>query len=212
MALKCLAFDCDGVLLDSVPVKTRAFARLAAPYGEEAKDRMVMYHTIHGGVSRYLKFEWFFKEILGRDITEAEKKDWADRFVEYALDEVRKCAIIPGVLDVLQTWQGKLSIYVCSGAPQPELEQVLGERKLAGYFNGIYGYPPIKSELLKEIIRSQPQLTPDETLMVGDAITDEDAALQAGCHFYGTGPELKGGNFPWSLDLIPLNAWIKAHV
>ena len=26
MALKCLVFDCDGVILDSVPVKTRAFA------------------------------------------------------------------------------------------------------------------------------------------------------------------------------------------
>lgn len=36
MALKCLVFDCDGVILDSVPVKTRAFARLAEPYGEEA--------------------------------------------------------------------------------------------------------------------------------------------------------------------------------
>ena len=53
MALKCLVFDCDGVILDSVPVKTRAFARLAEPYGEEARDRFVMYHTVHGGVSRY---------------------------------------------------------------------------------------------------------------------------------------------------------------
>ena len=31
MALKCLVFDCDGVILDSVPVKTRAFAVWPSP-------------------------------------------------------------------------------------------------------------------------------------------------------------------------------------
>ena len=33
MALQCLVFDCDGVLLDSVPIKTRAYARIAEPLG-----------------------------------------------------------------------------------------------------------------------------------------------------------------------------------
>ena len=28
MPLQCLVFDCDGVILDSVPVKTRAFAQI----------------------------------------------------------------------------------------------------------------------------------------------------------------------------------------
>ena len=88
MALKCLVFDCDGVILDSVPVKTRAFARLAEPYGEEARDRFVMYHTVHGGVSRYKKFEWFFREILDREITPAESEEWGRRFAEYALHGV----------------------------------------------------------------------------------------------------------------------------
>ena len=35
MKLECLVFDCDGVILDSVPVKTRAFGRLAEPFGPE---------------------------------------------------------------------------------------------------------------------------------------------------------------------------------
>lgn len=211
MPLKCLVFDCDGVLLDSVPVKTRAFARLAEPYGKEAMDRFVMYHTVHGGVSRYRKFDWFFREVLGREIAPAESKAWGDKFVEYALDEVRKCEMIPGALATLQAWQGKLPMYVCSGAPREELETILKERGLAHYFEGIYGSPPAKGELLKEIIRSQPELIADETLMVGDAITDVDASRAAGALFYGVGPELKGGDFPWSEDLTPLNAWIEAH-
>ncbi len=110
MKLECLVFDCDGVILDSVPVKTRAFARLAEPFGPEARDRFVMYHTVHGGVSRYRKFAWFFREVLGREITPEESQAWGQRFAEYALDEVRRCALIPGAADVLATWRGRLPL------------------------------------------------------------------------------------------------------
>lgn len=211
MAIRCLVFDCDGVLLDSVPVKTRAFGRLAAPYGREAEDRFVMYHTVHGGVSRYRKFEWFFREVLGREITPAESEEWGRKFAEYAFDEVRRCALIPGARETLEEWHGRLPMYVCSGAPREELEVILKERGLIHFFAGVYGSPPAKAELLKEIVRSQPEIAPDEVLMVGDAVTDEDAASQAGTLFYGVGPELKGGQFPWSENLLPLNDWIRLH-
>lgn len=212
MSLKCLVFDCDGVLLDSVPVKTRAFGRLAEPFGEEARDRFVLYHKVHGGVSRYRKFEWFFREVLGREITPEESELWGKKFSEYALDEVRRCDLIPGALQTLEHWHGKLPLYVCSGAPTQELKEVLTERSLAQFFEGIYGSPPAKGQLLKEIIRSQSALLPDEALMIGDSVTDEDAAKEAGSQFYGIGAELKGGKFPWSENLLALNAWIEANV
>lgn len=212
MSLKCLVFDCDGVLLDSVPVKTRAFGRLAEPYGPEARDRMIMYHTLHGGVSRFSKFAWFFDEILGRPITPGESAAWGKKFEEYALDEVRRCDMIPGARETLEHWHGKLPMYVCSGAPASELELVLGERGLRKYFDGVYGSPPAKNLLLAGIVKSQPQLTADETLMVGDASTDRDAAEYAGTLFYGVGEQLKGGPFPWSEDLRPLDGWIAGHV
>ena len=211
MALKCLVFDCDGVILDSVPVKTRAFARLAEPYGEEARDRFVMYHTVHGGVSRYKKFEWFFREILDREITPAESEEWGRRFAEYALDEVRRCELIPGIARVLEHWQGKLPLYVCSGAPHEELNFILKERGLDSCFTGIYGSPPSKAKLLAMIV-DKACVLPDEVLMVGDASTDRNAAEEVGTLFYGTGPDLRGGDFPWGPDLTGLDAWIAEHV
>lgn len=212
MGLKCLVFDCDGVLLDSVPVKTRAFGRLAEPYGEEARDRFVMYHARHGGVSRYRKFAWFFREILNRDITPEESGEWGRKFAEYALDEVRRCPMIPGALDVLEKWRGKLPLYVCSGAPSEELELVLGERELRKYFAGVFGSPPAKDELLRQIVHDVARVEPEQTLMVGDAVTDRNAAEKVETLFYGVGPELKGGPFPWSMTLEPLNAWIEEHL
>lgn len=209
--IKCLVFDCDGVLLDSVPVKTRAFARLAAPYGKEAEDRFVMYHMRHGGVSRYKKFAWFFEEILDKKITPEESEAWGRKFVEYALEEVRTCPIIPGALEVLKEWYGKLPMYVCSGAPVQELEFVLDERGLRNYFAGVFGSPPAKSELLKNIVQLQKDLIPQEFVMTGDATTDVDAAEIAGTRFYGIGAGLKGGNFPWSPDLTAFNDWLRKY-
>lgn len=211
MALKCIAFDCDGVILDSVPVKTKAFGRLVEEYGPEARDRFVMYHTTHGGVNRALKFAWFFREYMNREITPEESAEWGRRYEDLALDEVRKCGLIPGALETLKKWHGVLPMYVCTGAPQPEVQRILEEKGLARYFTGIYGYPPIKPRLLGEIINNACVL-PRETLMVGDSSTDRDAAEENDTLFYGVGPDLKGSLFPWSMDLTPLNAWIEGRL
>ena len=108
MSLQCLVFDCDGVILDSVPVKTRAFGRLMEPFGPEARDRFLMYHKVHGGVSRYKKFEWFYEDVLGKTITPDESEGLGNRFAEYVLDELRRCELIPGIQETLDSWRGKL--------------------------------------------------------------------------------------------------------
>lgn len=210
MSLQCLVFDCDGVILDSVPVKTRAFGRLMEPFGPEARDRFLMYHKVHGGVSRYKKFEWFYEDVLGKTITPDESEGLGNRFAEYVLDELRRCELIPGIQETLDSWRGKLPMFVCSGAPHEEVLAVLRERKLDGYFDAIHGSPPAKAVLLAQIVNTQ-KLDPADVLMVGDAPTDRDAAETVGTLFYGVGPELKGGSFPWGEDLTGLNSWIAAR-
>lgn len=211
MALTCLVFDCDGVILESVPVKTRAFGRIVESYGDEARDRMLMYHKVHGGVSRYKKFEWFFREVLGREITPEESADWGQRYAELAFEEVCRCHLVPGIQEVLDTWKGKLPMYVCSGAPHEELLQVLTGRKLDHYFVSIHGSPPAKAELLRQIVLGA-RVDPADVLMVGDASTDWQAAEAVGTQFYGRGEEVKGGPWPWGEDLTGLNDWIRENV
>lgn len=207
MALECLVFDCDGVILESVPVKTLAFARMAEPYGDEARDRLLMYHKVHGGVSRYKKFEWFFKEVLGKEITPEELTVWGEKYAQLAFEEVCRCELVPGIQDVLDTWKGRLPMYVCSGAPHEELHVILKGRGLDGYFAGIWGSPPHKTILLQSIVRDN-NFDPEKTLMVGDAPTDMQAAEAVGTHFYGRGDEVRGCFGGWGADLTGLNAWI----
>ena len=209
MALSCLIFDCDGVILESVPVKTRAFGRVAEPFGAEAVDRLLMYHKIHGGVSRYTKFAWLYREVLGREITQAELADLGRRYADIAFEEVCRCEVVPGAVSVLTRWHGRVPMYVCSGAPHEELKRILERRGLHQYFAGIYGFPPAKTALLRGIIL-RAGVDPASAVMVGDSVTDLDAAETVGTLFYGRGEDLRGGDFPWGADLTGLNQWLES--
>ena len=180
MALSLIVFDCDGVILESVDAKTKAFGQVAEPLGAEARDRLLLYHTLHGGVSRRKKFAWLYREVFHREITPEEMEDCCARFVSYALDNVLNAPLVPGVMDVLERWHGRVPMYVCSGTPQEELQSVLEQRGLARYFTGICGTPPAKAELLKGIVRKE-RIDPADAVMVGDATTDSDAAEAADC-------------------------------
>ncbi|MBQ7607595.1 MAG: HAD family hydrolase [Desulfovibrionaceae bacterium] len=209
MPLRCIVFDCDGVLLDSVGVKTLAFARLAEPYGSEAASRFVAFHEAHGGVSRYEKFAWFFKTILKRPIREEESKAWGEKFAALCAEALRQCPLIPGAREVLMRWHGVLPLFVCSGAPGKEQEAILQNHGLAQYFDAIYGAPPAKTELLAALLAER-NIHPSCALMVGDATTDRDAAFATGTHFYGVGSAIADERYPWGLDLTNLSAHIES--
>ena len=204
MSLSLIMFDCDGVILESVDAKTRAFARIGSDYGPEAAEQLVAYHNLHGGMSRYRKFEWLFTQVLDRPITEEMQQDLNTQFTGYCLDEVNRCPLVPGVQEVLDRWKGRVPMYVASGAPHDELVEVLTMRKLAGYFDGIYGSPPAKTALLQKILEKT-GIHPANAIMIGDSSTDQHSAEAVTTRFYGRGEYFRHSGHPWHADLTLLN-------
>lgn len=208
MALKLLIFDCDGVILESVDAKTRAYGRVAAEYGQEAQDKLVAYHILHGGVSRVEKFHWFFEEVLQRAPLEGENRKLLDLFEEYCLDEVTHAQLVPGILDVLKHWHGKVPMFVASGTPHLELKNVIKAQGLSEYFTNIYGTPPGKTDLLRGIL-AETGIHPSDAVMVGDSSTDQYAAEAVKCLFYGRGEYFRHSGYPWHKDLTVLNGYLE---
>lgn len=208
MPLSCIVFDCDGVILESVNVKTEAFARVAEPFGADARDRLVAYHMEHGGVSRYKKFEWLYREVLGREITSDEMDDLGRKYADYAFEGVLNAPMVPGAHDVITAWHGRVPLYVCSGAPHEELVHILTERGLARYFEAIYGSPPGKTDVLRRAVEKA-SVPPAEVVMIGDAKTDMTAAEAVGTLFYGRGEAFAATPHPWGHDLTGLNVWLE---
>ncbi len=208
MPISTLVLDCDGVILESMDIKTKAFYEMGLPYGKEAAERLQLYHIMHGGINRLVKFAWFFEEILGKPFTPSDKETWNAKFEFLTFDLIKTCPLVPGIEEVLTTWAGKMPIYVCSGASQAELDHILPLRNLDQYFTEICGAPPSKTPLLESII-IKAKADPAEVLMVGDASTDMIAAEACGTQFYGRGSYFKGGTWPWEEDLLGLNQWIR---
>ena len=59
MLLKGIIFDFDGVIADSVQVKTDAFAALYKPYGPDIVKKVVEHHEANGGMSHFEKIRLY---------------------------------------------------------------------------------------------------------------------------------------------------------
>jgi phosphoglycolate phosphatase-like HAD superfamily hydrolase len=192
--LDILAFDFDGVLCQSVEVKTAAFAALYADHGPEVVAAVVAHHRAHGGVNRLDKIRHYESALLGRPADEAAIAAKARRFACLVVDNVIAAPLMPGAEAFLDAHAGHLPLYVVSGTPQEELRHILAAKTLDRYFRGTFGAPTAKSTHLAAILKAT-GAAPDRAAMVGDALTDFNAA--AACHMRFVGLRDAGGGHPF---------------
>lgn len=179
---RCWIFDCDGVLLDSNGVKTDAFYRAALPYGEKAAQELVRYHRVHGGISRFHKFEHLFSEILKQSGFEQELEKALNIFAEKSRQGVLKAAEAPGLRNLLETLRRDgCRLFVVSGGMQSELRDVFKKRGLDGYFDNIFGSPDTKEEIIERELANG-TIEPG-AVFIGDSQYDYDAAHRFGFDF-----------------------------
>jgi phosphoglycolate phosphatase-like HAD superfamily hydrolase len=179
-------FDCDGVILDSNDVKTAAFRAVGMPYGAAEAERLVRYHQENGGVSRYEKFEVFFRDILGErryeDKLRVALTDYASR-VRAAL---RSCPEVPGAREFLER-QRKISsvrAFVISGSDEQELRHIFAERNLDRYFDGIFGSPARKQDIVAGLCSSENVFVKNlSAVLCGDSRLDYEVARACGIEF-----------------------------
>jgi HAD superfamily hydrolase (TIGR01549 family) len=178
-------FDFDGVILDSVHVKTRAFASMFQQYGPDIEKAVVDYHLAHGGVSRFKKFEHYYQNLLRKPIDEKTMTHLSREFNRLALLDVLKAPFIPGVLETLEDLKREnIPCFVASGTPDEEIKYIVEERNLSPYFLEVHGSPKKKDEILLDIA-DRYDFNLSACLFIGDAMTDYEAAQKAGACFLG---------------------------
>lgn len=180
--IKAVIFDFDGVLAESVNIKTEAFAKLFEHEEPDAVRKIVEYHIAHGGVSRFEKFRYSYREVLKRPLPDAEFNSLCERFERLVLDAVIAAEEVRGATDCLNSLKDRAMMFVVSGTPQAEMRHIVEERGLKEYFKGVYGSPETKTNLVNMILNEH-GLGAKEVIFVGDAMTDYNAAMEAGTGF-----------------------------
>ena len=63
--IRVIFWDFDGVILNSNKVRDKGFETVLSGFPKEEVDKLLKFHRQNGGLSRYVKFRYFFEEIKG---------------------------------------------------------------------------------------------------------------------------------------------------
>lgn len=184
MKPKVIIYDFDGVICDSVHVKTKAFAELYSHYGEDIQSKVVRYHLEHGGISRFEKIHYYETQLLNRPVTEGKIRELGERFASLVKNKVISCEYIPGAFEFVRIHSVYSIQYICTGTPEFEIIEIAEKRGLTSYFRGIYGSPESKVNIIKRIL-VETGCSADECVFFGDAMTDYNAAVETNVPFVG---------------------------
>ncbi len=169
-----LVFDCDGVILNSNEIKTKGFHKVASQFGDKPANRLVQYHLLNGGISRYKKFSYLFSDILGRIPQQRDIDCLAKEYSEYVFQSLLNCEIASG-LNALRDKTKSSTWMIVSGGDQVELNKVFAMRGLSDMFDGgIYGSPSSKEDILGNAINENRLIKPG--IFFGDSEYDYRAA------------------------------------
>ena len=179
--LKAIIFDFDGVLVESVGIKTEAFRELFKEYPEYLKA-IVKLHLEHGGLSRFKKFAMIYEKILKINITKKESHRLGKLFSRYVFKKIIECSLVEGALNLLKRYHKKIDMFIVSGTPQSEIKAIVKHKGLKKYFKEILGSPKSKKELIAYLIKKYGYPC-NLVILVGDSKEDFEGASCNGIRY-----------------------------
>lgn len=175
-----LLFDFDGVLFNTNKVKTRAFELSLKDYPADKVVQFIDYHEKNGGISRHLKFKYFFEEILQSPNSKTQQNKAVDDFAMHCEQLQKDAQPLPGVAQFLsQAASMNIPMAICSGGNTNEISFLLKKFKLDHYFTHIWGNEKTKTEHAEQSIQGHYH----KVYFFGDARYDMEVAEAFGFSF-----------------------------
>lgn len=180
-SIEAIFLDFDGVILESVEVKGWAFGKLFEDYPDYV-DEIIAFHHANGGMSRFDKFRYIYKNILQQPLSDGEFERLSEEFSSLVYHRVLECDFVPGAMEFLQKYYHRVLLFVISGTPHDEISKIVDRKGLTRYFRAVFGSPTSKNVWTKKIVKEH-RLNSKKVLFVGDAMSDYIAAKENGLFF-----------------------------
>ena len=178
---RLIFWDFDGVIKESVDVKTRAFVELFASHGEALAARIRRHHERNGGMSRYEKIPLYL-QWAGYASTPARIDDLCARFSQSVRGAVVASDWVPGAYEYLEANWRRQCFVLITATPQEEMREILEALNIGPWFQEVYGSPTQKSAAVASVL-AQRRCMPGDALLIGDSWSDYHAAQQANVEF-----------------------------
>ena len=117
-------WDFDGVIKDSVEVKSSAFEQLFKTFGVNVANKVKCHHEANSGISRFDKLP-IYLEWSGQHPTQALIQCYSEKFSRLVKQKVIESEWVPGVLNYLEINSKNQIFFLITATPQAEIEEIL---------------------------------------------------------------------------------------
>ncbi|MFM2476046.1 phosphoglycolate phosphatase [Celerinatantimonas sp. MCCC 1A17872] len=213
-ALKAIAFDFDGTLIDSGPDLALAINLMLKELGRDTFVSTVVQGWVGNGVEVLVKRALSGQENIAPDLDDALYQDARARFDRlYGENLCVNTKPYPGVAQTLERLHDKqIPMAVVTNKPYPFTKALLVELGFDSYFDIVLGgesLPKRKPDPYPlQYVLEKRALEPSQMLMVGDSRNDILAAKAAGCpsfaltYGYNYGVPIAESDPDWVSDSI----------
>jgi HAD superfamily hydrolase (TIGR01549 family) len=178
-----ILWDFDGVLMNSNEIRDQGFEIVLKSYSEKEVSQLMAFHRKNGGLSRYVKFRYFFEEILKQEISVEDIQKLADNFSIIMKELLNNPELlITETIEFVKSHYKQYKMHIVSGSDGNELRYLCKELGIDQYFLSIHGSPTPKKELIRNLLTNQ-GYRKEDCVMVGDSINDWEAAIDNGIDF-----------------------------
>ena len=119
---------------------------------------------------------------MNKKLNKLELVKLSDQFSSIVLNDVINSEEIPGAFSFIKKHSKNHKFFIITGTPQEEIEIILEKINLKQYFIEVLGSPKNKIEWCL-YLKKKYDLINNETIFLGDALTDYEAANKNNFHF-----------------------------
>ena len=174
-------WDFDGVIKDSVTVKTMGYEELFMSYGKDDVERVRQHHKDHGGISRFKKIPLYLSW-AGVLVDKVQVQNFCDKFSDLVRQAEIDAPRVPGVREDLQANHAIQYFVLITATPQEEIEQILHVLDISCFFREVHGAPSPKITVVRDALERL-CCSSEEALVIGDSDTDLAAAEESKVKF-----------------------------
>jgi HAD superfamily hydrolase (TIGR01549 family) len=183
--IETIFWDFDGVILDSMSIRDIGFEKVLKNFPDFQVEELISFHKKNGGLSRYVKFRYFFEEIRKEDVSDQEVLKLSEEFsIIMRKLLVDKNLLIQDSLNFITKNHENYKMHIISGSDQNELRYLCENLGLSSFFISILGSPTPKTEIVKETLKKYKYFK-NEVIFIGDSINDYEAAMDNKILFMG---------------------------
>jgi phosphoglycolate phosphatase-like HAD superfamily hydrolase len=175
-------WDFDGVIKDSVEVKSIAFEKLFSIYGHQISTKVREHHEQNIGISRFEKIP-LYMSWSDELITDKSVQEFCNKFSLLVKRAVIDSPWVPGFLEVIESAHCSSKHILVTSTPEEEIEYILDKLGIASFFYKVYGSPVLKKDAIFIELRNL-SIKSENAILIGDSLNDYEAARSNNLKFF----------------------------